>query len=95
MTETLTLDDAGRLVLSEQALRLMGLRPGESRRANVTAQGIEILESAGTESDVPEIAVTRLENGILVVAPTGIPADIPTAIRACRDELAGRAILRE
>ena len=43
MTETLTLDDSGRLVLSQEALRLMGLRTGESRRANVSAWGIEIL----------------------------------------------------
>ena len=43
MTATLTLDDAGRLLLPDAALRLLGLRPGEHLRADVTPNRIEIL----------------------------------------------------
>jgi|GEM_PF-3393402 len=43
MTATLTLDDAGRLLLPDAALRLLGVKPGERLRADVTPNRIEIL----------------------------------------------------
>lgn len=94
MTETLTLDEGGRLVLSEAALQLLALKPGSQLRANVTASGIEILPEREEKADLSTISETVIENGMLVLAPTGIQTDIAAAIRNDRDELEGRAIPR-
>ena len=95
MTETLTLDEGGRLVLTDAALRLLSLKPGSQLRANVTAKGIEILPEQNEEpQSTPEVRKTVLENGVLVLAPTGIEADIAAAVRYDRDDLAARAIPR-
>ncbi len=60
MTATLTLDDAGRLVLPAAALRLLGMKPGERLRADVTPNRIEILPApvAGT-NDQRELFARR------------------------------------
>tara|TARA_R110002096_G_scaffold4501_28_gene21243 strand:- start:4121 stop:4405 length:285 start_codon:yes stop_codon:yes gene_type:complete len=94
MTETLTLDEGGRLVLSEAALRLLALKPGSQLRANVSATGIEILPETEQEGEVLEVSETVLENGVLVLASTGVKANIASAVRDERDELADRAIPR-
>lgn len=46
MTATLTLDDAGRLLLPDAALRLLGMKPGECLRVDVMPHRIEILPAA-------------------------------------------------
>lgn len=46
MTATLVLDDAGRLLLPDGALRLLGVKPGQRLRADVTPHRIEILPAA-------------------------------------------------
>jgi bifunctional DNA-binding transcriptional regulator/antitoxin component of YhaV-PrlF toxin-antitoxin module len=51
MTATLTLENDGRLLLPQAALRLLGLKPGERLRADVTPHRIEILQPAVTVSD--------------------------------------------
>jgi bifunctional DNA-binding transcriptional regulator/antitoxin component of YhaV-PrlF toxin-antitoxin module len=51
MTATLTLDEAGRLVLPDAALLLLGMKPGERLRADVTPNRIEILPAAAAGTD--------------------------------------------
>jgi bifunctional DNA-binding transcriptional regulator/antitoxin component of YhaV-PrlF toxin-antitoxin module len=88
MNATLTLDEAGRLVLPNTALRLLGIKPGDQVRADVSPNRIDIR---------PEPAVVSegvIEKGVLVMARQGIQMDAATAVRAERDCLGERALPR-
>ena len=88
MTATLTLDEAGRLVLPEAALRVLGMKPGEQLRADVTQNRIDILP------EPPVVTEGVIKRGILVLPKLGLKMDVAAAVRAERDELADRAIPR-
>jgi len=78
MNATLTLDEAGRLVLPTDALRLLGMKPGERIRANVTPNRIDIYP------ELPAMTDGIVENGVLVMARLGITMDVAAAVRAER-----------
>ena len=88
MNATLSLDEAGRLVLPNNALRLLGIKPGDLVRADVSPNRIDICP------EPPPMAEEVLENGVLVMARQGIPMDAAAAVRADRDALAGRSLPR-
>ena len=88
MTAMRTVDEAGRLVLPDAAMRVLGTKPGEQLRADVTPNRIDILP------EPPLVTETIIERGVLVLAPTGIAADVAAAVRADRDALAERALRR-
>jgi bifunctional DNA-binding transcriptional regulator/antitoxin component of YhaV-PrlF toxin-antitoxin module len=88
MNATLSLDEAGRLVLPKSALLLLGMKPGDQVRADVSPNRIDIC---------PEPVVVSegvIENGVLVMARQGSPIDAAAAVRAERDSLADRALPR-
>jgi bifunctional DNA-binding transcriptional regulator/antitoxin component of YhaV-PrlF toxin-antitoxin module len=86
MTATLTLDDAGRLLLPDEALRVLGMKPGARLQADVTPNRIQILEE--------QLVVNEgvVEDGILLLPRFGLPMDAAAAVRADRDALADRAL---
>ena len=88
MNATLSLDAAGRLVLPINALRLLGMKPGDQVRADVSPNRIEICPEA------PVMAEGVIENGVLVMARQGIPMDAAAAVRGERDALADRSLPR-
>lgn len=88
MNATLSLDEAGRLVLPNNALRLLGIKPGDQVRADVSPNRIDICP------EPPPMAEGVIENGVLVMARQGIPMDAAAAVRADRDALADRSLPR-
>ena len=88
MNATLSLDEAGRLVLPDKALRLLGIRPGDQVRADVSPNRIEICP------EPPIVSEGVIENGVLVMARQSIPMDAAAAVRADRDALADRSLPR-
>ena len=88
MNATLKLDEAGRLVLPNNALRLLGIKPGDQVRAEVSPNRIEIFP------EPPVVSEGVIENGVLVMARQGIPIDAAAAVRADRDALAERSLPR-
>lgn len=88
MIADLSLDDAGRLVLPSSALRLLGMKPGDQVRADVSLNRIDICP------EPPVMAEGVIENGVLVMARQGIPMDAAAAVRADRDSLADRSLPR-
>ena len=88
MNATLMLDEIGRLVLPTDALQVLGMKPGERLRANVTPNRIDILP------EPPVMTDGMVEDGVLVMARLGIGMDAVAAVRAERDDLAGRAMPR-
>ena len=88
MNATLSLDEAGRLVLPNSALRLLGMKPGDQVRADVSPNRIEICP------EPPVMAEGVIENGILVMARQGIAMDAAAAVRADRNDLASRSLPR-
>jgi bifunctional DNA-binding transcriptional regulator/antitoxin component of YhaV-PrlF toxin-antitoxin module len=86
MTAILTLDEAGRLVLPEDALRVLGMKPGEELRADVTRGRIELLDDE--PDDVP--VITELSPEGLPVIPASVrkisSVDVVAAIKADREE---------
>lgn len=82
MTATLTMDDAGRLLLPDAALDLLGLKPGEHLRADVTPNRIEILPPpAAPACDQRELFARRF-------APLGSvpPRDLSDVVAENRGE---------
>ncbi len=83
MNATLTLDEAGRLLLSEAALQTLGVKPGAAVQVEVTRRGIELL---GGEAPV----VTEFTADGLPIMPEGVgpitDGDVIAAIKAGRDE---------
>jgi hypothetical protein len=86
MTATITIDEAGRIHLSEAMKRVFGAEPGERLLAEVTSERIEIVK------DLPVVTEGVIENGVLVLPRLGIKIDAGDAIRADRDEQAERAL---
>ena len=85
MTATLTLDEAGRLILPEAVVQVLGMKPGISVKAEVTADRIELIKDES--SDVPVITeLARTPEGLLVLPATGVKVDIVAAIKAEREE---------
>ncbi len=85
MNATLSLDEAGRLVLPDNALRLLGMKPGDQVRADVSLNRIDICP------EPPVVSDGVIENGVLVIARQGIAIDAAFAVRAERDALAERS----
>ena len=88
MTATLTLDEAGRLILPEAVAQVLGVKPGAVLKAEVTRDRIDLIQNEG---DIPVMTEVVMKDGLLVLAPTGIPVDAAAAVRAERDALADRA----
>ena len=88
MTATLTLDEAGRLLLPQAVVQMLGVKPGAVLTAEVTRDRIELIKN---DEDVPVMTEVVMKDGLLVLAPTGIPVDAAAAVRAERDALADRA----
>lgn len=88
MNATLSLDEAGRLVLPSNALRLLGIKPGDQVCADVSPNRIDICPES------PLVSEGVIENGVLVMAGQGIPMDAAAAVRDDRDALANRAFPR-
>lgn len=88
MDATLSLDEAGRLVLPTIALKVLGMKPGDQVRADVSPNRIDICQ------EPPVMAQGVIEGGVLVMARQGIPMDAATAVRADRDAQAERALPR-
>ena len=80
MNATLSLDEAGRLVLPDNALRLLGMKPGDQVRADVSPNRIDIRPEPSV------MAEGVIENGVLVMTrqvqidtAAAVPADrVPT-----------------
>lgn len=68
MTATLTLDDAGRLLLPAPMLRVLGMQPGVEMKVEVSPGRIELL--GGLEGDVP--VITELSSEGKLVFPDGV-----------------------
>jgi bifunctional DNA-binding transcriptional regulator/antitoxin component of YhaV-PrlF toxin-antitoxin module len=88
MNATLSLDAAGRLVLPNNALRVLGMKPGDQVSADVSPNRIEICP------EPPVMAEGVVENGVLVMARRGTPMDAAAAVRAERDSMAERSLPR-
>lgn len=86
MNATLSLDEAGRLVLPNSALQVLGMKPGDQLLANVSPNRIDI------QPKPVAISEGVLEHGVLVIARQGIQMDVATAVRADRERLAERAL---
>lgn len=85
MTTTITIDEAGQILLPDAMRRLFGAVPGSRLRAEVTPERIEIVK------EVPVVTQGVIENGVLVLPRLGIKLDAAEAVRADRDEQAERA----
>lgn len=68
MTATLTLDNAGRLLLPAQILRVLGMQPGVEMKVEVTPGRIELLNDQ--EIDVP--VITELSPDGTLLFPAGV-----------------------
>ncbi len=88
MNAVLSLDETGRLLLPSNALRVLGMKPGDQVRADVSLNRIEIYP------EPPIMTEGVMENGVLVMARQGIQMDAAAAVRSDRDALAERAIPR-
>ncbi len=88
MNAILSLDEAGRLVLPDSALRLLGVKPGDQVRADVSPNRIDFCP------EPPAVSEGVIENGVLVMARQGLPMDASAAVRAERDALAERSVPR-
>ena len=88
MNATFTLDDSGQINLPEALKRVFGAGPGVQVRAEVTADRIEIVKV------LPEVTEGMLEDGVLVLPRLGIKMDAAAAVRADREEQAGRTLRR-
>jgi bifunctional DNA-binding transcriptional regulator/antitoxin component of YhaV-PrlF toxin-antitoxin module len=87
MTATIEIDDAGRLVLPESALRQLGLKPGSEFSAEVSKLGIRMME-AEKEDNSPELQMIENEDGIKVFANPKMLSDedIVIAIKQSRED---------
>lgn len=88
MNAMLKLDESGRLVIPNNALGLLNMKPGDQVRAYISPNRIDICP----ESKV--MAQGAIENGVLVMARQDIRMDAAAAVRAERDSLAQRALPR-
>lgn len=88
MNATLIIDEAGRLLLPDNAVRLLGMKPGDQVCADVSPNRIDICP------EPPAVSEGVIENGVLVIARQSIPMDAAAAVRADRDTLADRSLPR-
>jgi len=88
MNATISLDNAGRLVLPDSALRMLGVKPGDQLRADVSPNRIDI------RPEPPLMTCGETERGVLIMARQGFPTDAAAAVRSARDEAGDRAIPR-
>ena len=91
MMATLTLDDAGRLILPEAAVRVLGLKPGATTNVEITADRIEIIK--GPEQETPLITEFSAEGLPIIPASVRSRLSIVDAIkseRAARDRQIAR-----
>jgi bifunctional DNA-binding transcriptional regulator/antitoxin component of YhaV-PrlF toxin-antitoxin module len=88
MNATFTLDDSGQINLPEALKRVFGVGPGVRVQAEVTEDRIEIVKV------LPEVTEGVMEDGVLVLPRLGIKMDAAAAVRADREEQAGRALRR-
>ena len=80
MSQAITIDRAGRIVLPAELRRRLNLGPGSRLRLDVVAQRIELTPE--TES-ATELAVSTSRRTVL--QPTGEPFDAAAAVRAQRE----------
>ncbi len=85
MNATVSLDEAGRLVLPNTALRVLGMKPGDQVRADISLNRIDIYP------EPPVMTQGVIENGVLVMARQGIQMDVAAAVKSDRNALAERA----
>ncbi len=88
MNATFTLDDSGQINLPEALKRVFGAGPGVCVQAEVTADRIEIVKV------LPEVKEGVMEDGVLVLPRLGLKMNSAAAVRADREEQAGRALRR-
>ncbi|TAF41534.1 MAG: hypothetical protein EAZ65_04875 [Verrucomicrobia bacterium] len=67
------------------ALRVLGMKPGDQVRADVSPNRIDICP------EPPVMAQGVIENGVLVMVRQGIRMDAAAAVRSDRDSLAARS----
>lgn len=83
MTATLTLDNAGRLLLPAQILRVLGMQPGVEMKVEVTPGRIELLHDQ--EDDVP--VITELSPDGTLLFPAGVkPPSAETIVAAIKSD---------
>ncbi len=80
MTQSITMDQAGRIVLPKEVRRRLNLEPGARLLLDVVAQRIELTPQP--QADV-ELLVTAGKRTVL--RPTGKATDAAAAVRAERD----------
>jgi AbrB family looped-hinge helix DNA binding protein len=86
MTQPITMDRAGRIVLPKEVRRRFNLEPGARLMLDVVAQRIELTPEP--QADV-ELLVTSGKRTVL--RPTGKAFDAAAATRAERDAQSGRS----
>jgi AbrB family looped-hinge helix DNA binding protein len=86
MTEAITIDRAGRIVLPIAVRRRLNLVPGSRLTLDVVAQHIELTPQAQPEPELVSTAGRRR-----VLPPTGAAFDAAAAVRAERDAQAAPA----
>ena len=89
MKQSITIDQAGRIVLPSAVRRQLNLEPGSKLMLDVVAQRIELTPQADDESTLLVIPGQRT-----VLRPTGKRSDAAAAVRAERDAQARRGIKR-
>lgn len=88
MNATLSLDEEGRLVLPNTALRVLGIKPGDQVRADVSPNRIDICP------EPPVMTQGIIENGVLMMGRQQIRIDAAAAVRSDRDAMAERSLSR-
>ena len=80
MSQALTLDSAGRIVLPSAVRRRLNLTPGSRLRLDVVAQRIELTPEPDADAGLRVVPGRRT-----VLLPTGQTFDAAQAVRAERD----------
>ena len=89
MTATLIINEDGKIDLPEDVRLVFGAKAGLMIKAEFSADRIELVKDIQTASKT-----TRSATGRLVAAPTGVKMDAARAVRAERDEMCGRGVMR-
>ena len=89
MTQALTIDSAGRIVLPSAVRRRLNLTAGSRLRLDVVAQRIELTPEPDADAGLRVVAGRRT-----VLQPTGKAFDAAQAVRAER-EAQGRAVAQD
>ena len=80
MTQPITMDQAGRIVLPKEVRRRLNLQPGARLMLDVVAQRIELTPEPQADAELQVTAGRRT-----VLRPTGKAFDAAAATRAERD----------